>query len=48
MYRIKLWLWPIVMIVAWITVLSYTVSMVSTVEPTLRGLEQGAGRAPRA
>ena len=40
MDRIKLWLTPAVMIIVWITVLSYTVSMVATVEPTLRGLGQ--------
>jgi len=32
-------------IIVWITVLSYTVSMVATVEPTLRGLGQKTERA---
>ena len=42
---IKPWLKPAVMIIVWITVLSYTVSMVATVEPTLRGLGQKTERA---
>ncbi len=40
MGRIKPWLKPAVMIIVWITVLSYTISMVATVEPTLRRLGQ--------
>jgi hypothetical protein len=36
MHRIKACLKPALMIIVWITVLSYTVSMVATVEPTLR------------
>jgi len=37
---IKTWIKPVILIIAWITVLSYTVSMVATVEPTLRRLGQ--------
>jgi type IV secretory pathway TrbD component len=37
---IKLWIKPVVMLLVWITVLSYTVSMVATVEPTLRRIGQ--------
>ena len=37
---IKTWLKPALMVIVWITVLSYTVSMVATVEPTLRRLGQ--------
>jgi hypothetical protein len=42
---IKLWLKPAVMIIVWVAVLSYTVSMVATVEPTLRRLGQKPGQA---
>jgi len=37
---IKTWIKPVVLVIVWITVLSYTVSMVATVEPTLRRLGQ--------
>jgi len=40
MERIKTWIKPVVLVIVWITVLSYTVSMVATVEPTLRRLGQ--------
>jgi hypothetical protein len=36
MERLKAWLKPLVFVVVWIAVFSYTVSMVATVEPTLR------------
>lgn len=42
---IKTWLKPALMIIVWITVLSYTISMVATVEPTLRRLGQIPGKA---
>jgi hypothetical protein len=42
---IKSWLKPAIMIMVWITVLSYTVSMLATVEPTLRRLGPKAGQA---
>ena len=40
MERMRTWLKPAVMVIVWITVISYTVSMLATVEPTLRRLGQ--------
>jgi hypothetical protein len=37
---IRLWIRPALLLLVWITVLSYTISMVATVEPTLRALGQ--------
>jgi hypothetical protein len=45
MDRIKLYFGPVIMLIVWITVLSYTVSMVATVEPVLRRIGQMAGPA---
>jgi type IV secretory pathway TrbD component len=36
MELIKSWVKPAFFVILWITVLSYTISMVATVEPTLR------------
>jgi hypothetical protein len=38
MELIKSWMKPVFFVILWITVLSYTISMVATVEPTLRAL----------
>jgi uncharacterized membrane-anchored protein len=45
MDRIKACLKPALMVIVWITVLSYTVSMVATVEPTLRRIATAGTRA---
>ena len=47
MDRIKTWIKPVVLVIVWITVLSYTISMVATVEPTLRRLGQMTDADPR-
>lgn len=36
MNHIRRYVGPAIMLIAWITVLSYTVSMVATIEPALR------------
>jgi hypothetical protein len=43
---IKPWIKPAILVIAWITILSYTVSMVATVEPALRGQRSGYVHAP--
>ena len=40
MELIKSWSKPAFFVILWITVLSYTISLVATVEPTLRALGQ--------
>ena len=40
MERIRSWIEPALFVIVWITVVSYTISMVATVEPTLRALGQ--------
>ena len=45
MDRMKTWLKPALMFIVWMTVLSYTISMLATVEPTLRALGQKPGHA---
>ena len=44
MGRIKIWLKPAFLIILWITVLSYTISMLATVQPALRRLGQKPGQ----
>jgi hypothetical protein len=36
MERIKVWVQPAILIVVWITVVSYTISLAATFEPALR------------
>ncbi|HET7784648.1 MAG TPA: hypothetical protein VFL36_01635 [Myxococcales bacterium] len=45
MNRIRKYLGPAIMLIAWITVLSYTVSMVATIEPALRQIGHNADSA---
>lgn len=42
---IRKYLGPAIMLIAWITVLSYTVSMVATIEPALRQIGHNADSA---
>lgn len=42
---LKIWLKPAVMVLVWMTVISYTISLLATVEPTLRQLGQKPGQA---
>ena len=43
----KTWIKPALLIIVWITVLSYTISMVATVEPTLRRIGQTPAQSAR-
>lgn len=45
MNRIRKYLGPAIMLIAWVTVLSYTISMVATVEPALRQIGRDTGSA---
>jgi hypothetical protein len=45
---IKPCLKPALMIIVWMTVLSYTISMVATVEPTLRRIGQTPAQSARS
>ena len=42
MNRIKLWVSPLLGAIVWLTVVSYAISALATVEPTLRRIGQGA------
>jgi hypothetical protein len=42
MNRVKVWVAPVVGVVVWLTVVSYAITALSTVEPTLRNIGQGA------
>jgi type IV secretory pathway TrbD component len=42
MNRLKLWVSPLVGVVVWLTVVSYAISALATVEPTLRRIGLGA------
>lgn len=45
MQKIRYWMGPVVTLIAWITVVAYTVSMLATVEPSFRSMLKASAQA---